>query len=155
MIIWLETLFDAGPARIAGDFRMRDPGVLVDFAAQVLAVDEVQPAAIETRKAQTQTGEMLLLRVRQVLDQVGFDAARSCAEAFAEPISGSGPGDDEVHLVEVNDHGVVDVDEQLVRQEVAQRGIAAQRRETPAPSTRLACSRETRPSSTMCRTSSR
>ena len=31
---------------------MRHPGVLVDFAAHVLAVDEVQPAAVETRKAQ-------------------------------------------------------------------------------------------------------
>jgi hypothetical protein len=57
-----------------------------------------------------------------VADGVGPDAVGGDAEAVADPVGGAGTGDDELHLVEVERGGVVEVDRELVGQEVPERG---------------------------------
>ena len=127
MIIASESSLDAPSARVPIDLWVSRPGVLVDFTEQVLAVDQLQPAApIETGEAQSEASEVSLLRITHVADQLRFDSASSGAEAFADAVPRSRSRDDEIHLIEVDHGGVVDVDDQLVGQEVAQAGMPAQ-----------------------------
>ena len=127
MIIGSESLLDARPARVASDLWVGHPGVLVDFTEQVLAVDQLQPAApIEPGEAESEASEVLLLRITHVADQLRFDSSSFGAEAFADAVPRSRSRDDEIHLIEVDQCGVVDIDDQLVGQEVAYTGMPAQ-----------------------------
>ena len=58
-----EALFDASPARVAGDLGMRQPRVLVDFTEEVLTVDQLQAAAVQSVEAEPQTDEVFFLGV--------------------------------------------------------------------------------------------
>ena len=80
---------------------------------------------------------MFFLCIAHVPDEVCFDTPGSWTEALVESVSSSWSRDHEVHLIEVDHCGVVDVDEKLIGQEVAHPWIAAQQLECASPSTRI------------------
>ena len=108
---------------------MSHPGVLVDFTEQVLAVDQLQPAAVDAREAQAQPSELFGLCVAHVANELCFGSSSSVAEAFADSVPRAGSSDNEVHLVKVDQGRVVDVDDQLVREGVAETRMAAEQLE--------------------------
>jgi hypothetical protein len=104
---------------------MRQPGVLVDFAEQILTIDQLQVAAIQTREAKPQAAEVFGLRVAHVPDEVGFDPSSSGTEALTQSVPSARSWDDEIHLIEVDQRGVIDVDEELERQKAAHSRVTA------------------------------
>ena len=81
-------------------------------------------------EVEPKTLELLLLQIGHQPDQFGLVQSARIDEAFAQPIACARAGHDEVHLAEIGDLAVVDVGDELIGEEVADRRIGAQLLET-------------------------
>src|SRR5665213_1098168 len=64
-----EFLLDPRAARPSRDVRVRDARIFVDFAKQVLAVDQLEPPSPQRLKVEAQPLEFLLLQIGHEPDQ--------------------------------------------------------------------------------------
>ena len=97
---------------------MGKPRVLAHLAEQVLTVDQLQWPAPQVAKLQSLSGELLVLGLRNTADHVRLREITQRIEALGDPATGTGPWDDECHLVEIAQRAVVEVGYELVCQEV-------------------------------------
>ena len=112
-----EPLLDPAPGPDALHLGVHDPGVLVDLAEEILAVDELERPTPEVLKPQAEPIELLLLAVSHEPDDFDLVVVAGVREAFPDTAPASGPRDDEVHLREVEHCRVVEVGHELVREE--------------------------------------
>ncbi len=88
---------------------MRYARIFIDFAEQILAVDQLEPPAPERLEVETQPLELLLLQVGHQPDELGLVQAARIDEAFAQPVACPRAGHDEIHLAEIGELAVIDV----------------------------------------------
>ena len=81
---------------------MGDPRVFVDFAEEVLAIDQLQPSSEQPAEFESKAYEVLLLRLCHVADDLGLDAARAATETLIDAIPRAGARDDELVLTGID-----------------------------------------------------
>src|SRR5947208_863726 len=100
---------------------MRSARVFVDFAEEILAVNEVQWATEEPAEIESQALQVSGLRIDHVANDLLFDAVRSRPETLSDAVLRTGPGDHKFVLVAVHKGRVVEVDRELESEEPTER----------------------------------
>ena len=77
-------------------------------------------------KSKPETLELLLLEIGHESDQFGLVEAAGIGEAFAQPIASAGARDNEIHFAEIGNLAVIDVSDELIREEIANGRISPQ-----------------------------
>ncbi len=78
---------------------MPHSGIFVDFAEQILSVNQMKPATEQSSEWQTEALEVLLLGVDHVADHISLDAIRLTTEALSDSIFSARASDNMVILV--------------------------------------------------------
>lgn len=104
--------------------RMGHSGVLVNFAEQVLAVDELKRPPPQIAKEYLAPLELLRLTVRDKANEVFVGKLSRISEALAQTAPSTGTRDDELHFGEVQGVGVVQVGDKLISEKRPDTGVA-------------------------------
>ena len=112
-------LLDTGPFGRPWGLGVRDAGVLVDLAEQVLVVDEVKLTTPQLAEGKTEPVELGFAQFVDRADEVSVVQARRVGEALADTATSPRSRDDKVHFGEVDQGAVVEIDGELERKERA------------------------------------
>jgi hypothetical protein len=106
---------------------MHDAGILVDLAEKVLAVDKLQRPAPEILEDDPARGELVFLPVCDEPDEVSLVVVAEIEKTLTNPAPSTRTRHRKLHLGKVQNTGVVEVRDELVREEGTDPPISEQR----------------------------
>src|SRR4051794_4313573 len=112
--VWPKLLLDLRAARYSTDVRMSHTGVLIDFAEEILAIDQLKPAPPQVREGKSKSSEFNLLSVSHESDYFRVVQAPSVGETLPDAINRPRPRNDKLHFCKVSDLAVVEVGDILI-----------------------------------------
>jgi hypothetical protein len=93
-----------------------NPGVFRDLTEKVLAVYRLKPSAELRLELEPKTIKFGLLAVCGPIDHILSGMIPEIAEAFGDPIEGTGASNDELRFIEHEHRGIIQIDCILERQ---------------------------------------
>jgi hypothetical protein len=93
---------------------MCDTGILIHFAEEVLAVDELEPSTPKGRELEPKRTKTILLSFRDETDYVGLRHPSQIRKALFNPALGSRPWHHEFILHEIGESAVIEIRNELI-----------------------------------------